>query len=358
MKHLSATIIFALACLSAATGAELEPVASDQHSALTREREAIRNAASRFITELRKERVEGLPTVEQMRRLSPLVMPELTYLIERARGYREEQVRKYPDEKPYWIEGDLFSSSFEGVTSWQLGEIFSAPTVDATVQVKQTYTEPGREPVIWTDTLFFKQNDGRWRLNDIRMDAKWEFKSGPSLRGILPGGERAEQDHDSLDERWHVAFTRKDDDVTRITIEPKDQSAPPAVLFGGDGETCPMPTWVVWNPECDKLAVRLGDGPRFTRTLIFRLAANGWQPVKMPEFYPEEKATMISNGFAERDSLIDADHWHDAHTLVVQYFGSYSNDDDGDGYFKNISIRIDTGGGAEVVGAVDAPNIE
>jgi len=82
-----------------------------------------------------------------------------------------------------------------------------------------------------------------------------------------------------------------------------------------------MPVWVVWGPDGDKLALRLGDSPRFTRTLIFRLVDGAWKPVAMPEFHPREKVTLQGHGFEERDRLVDAEHWQDAGTLVVKYFG-------------------------------------
>jgi hypothetical protein len=267
--------------------------------------------------------------------------------------------RRHPDDKPYWIEGDLFSSSFEGVTSWELGEVFSAPTVDATVRVKRTYELPNEKPVSWTDTLVFKKRGQHWLLDDIHMGGEWDFKSGSSLRSILPGGGKDYQDHPSLDERWFVRFSRDGDEVTRVTIEPIDKSSGPITLYGHKtDESCPMPTWVVWGPNGDMIALRLGDGPRFTRTLIFRLVGSTWKPVAMPEFYPKEKKTMASNGFEERDCLIDAEHWQDASTLVLKYFSSFDKGDEGDGYHKFVSVRIDSEGKARVIAAVDVPTDE
>ncbi len=326
---------------------------------LAAERDAIRAAAAAFCAELRREPIRGLPDDAQLQRLSPHLTPEIVSLFQRARVLQQESIRKHPDEKPYWIEGDLFSSLFEGVTSWELGEVFSAPTVDATVKVRQTYTEPGQEPVTWTDTLVFKQRDRRWLLDNILMGGDWAFKSGSSLRGILPGGGREHENHPSLDERWNVQFTRDGEEVTRVTIQHADKSSEPVTLFGHENDDpCPMPAWIVWGPDCDKIALRLGDGPRFTRTLIFRLDGGAWKPVAMPEFYPKEKATMLSHGFRERDRLVDAEHWQDAGTLVVKYFGSFEKEDEGDGWHQFISVRVDANGKAVVTGSVDVPGEE
>ncbi len=354
MKPLPSILALALIIQTVAHAAE--PTLAEETAARARESEAIQKAATVFSTELRKERVEGIPTVEQMKRLAPLMTPELGDAIERARFIQQEQQRTEPDEKPDWIEGDLFSSSFEGVTEWKLGEIVIGPY--ATAKVAQTYRDPGQEPVTWTDRLVFRERDQRWLLDDVLMGGEWEFKSGSSLRAALPGGEKVAADHESPDGLWHVAFTRDGEETTLITIAPADKSAPPKVLFGDGGETCLMPCWALWSPEGDLLALRLGDGPRFARTLIYRLAEGKWQPVEMPVFFPEEKKALAENQFTERDSLVDAEYWQDANTLVVMYFASYSNGDDGDGYHKLVSVWIGTGGKATVVDAVDAPSME
>ena len=354
MKSIRLFLVLTLVLRTATSGAE--PTLAEETAARGREREAIRKAAAEFSNELRKERVEGIPTVEQMKRLAPLMTPELCDLIERARRIQREQQRTEPDEKPDWIEGDLFSSSYEGVTGWELGEVLIGPY--ATARVKQTCHLEGQEPITWTDRLVFREREQRWLLDDVLMGGKWVFKSGESLRAGLPGGGKLATDHESPDRRWHLAFTREGEEVTRVTLAPVDRSAPPVVLFGEGGETCPMPCWVVWSPDGDMLALRLGDGPRFARTLIYRLAEGTWQPVEMPLFFPEEKKILAENGFGERDSLIDAEYWHDAKTLVVMYFASYSKGDEGDGYHMLVSVRIGAGGKASVVGAVDAPTRE
>lgn len=345
-----------IALTLALESASAQPPATDEKPSLAQQQAAIRAAAIAFSTELRREPTYGLPTDAQLQRLSAHLTPELHDLIKIARSIQQEQIRKHPDEKPYWIEDDLFSSLSEGVTSWELGDVFNAPTGDATVEVKQTYTEPNQKPLTWTDTLVFKQRGQRWLLDDVRMGGDWLSEHDYSLRRSLPGGHKELQDHDSLNERWRIAFTREDERVTRVTIQPKDRSSKPMTLFGGgEFDACIMPTWIVWSPNDDKFALRLGDGHRYTRTLIFRLVGKAWKSVPMPEFYPKEKKAMLSHGFRERYCLIDAEHWQDADTLVVRYFGSFENGDDGDGYSKFISVRIDAKGNSEVIGAVDVP---
>jgi hypothetical protein len=358
MKTPILVLILAAPFLCADAGAA-SPALAEETAARAAERAALLSAAERFCTELRKEPVYGIPSEGQMRRLGPLVTPELRTIFERASVLQEEQIRNYPDEKPRWIEGDLFSSSFEGATSWELGEAFHAPSAEATVKVNLRYSESNEDIVSWTDTFVFRNGEGAWLLDDIRMGGEWAFKSGDSLRGMLPGGGKDDGDHFSLDERWRVAFERDGDEVVCVTVCPAGFAEPATVLFGGEGdESCPMPTWVVWSPEEDRIALRLGDGPRFTRTLVFRLEKDRWVSVPMPEFFPEERRALEENGFRERDRLIDAERWHDANTLVVKYFGLFEKGEEGDGYHREVHLRVDPEGNAAVVGWNDVSDEE
>lgn len=148
--------------------------------------EPIRKAAVTFYGELRKERIEGLPNQSQLQRLAPLITPELHALLVRAAAEQARQMKEHPDDKPDWIEGDLFGSLFEGIKDWALGEVKSPAGGDgATVEVKLRYTEPGQAPVEWSDTLVWTNRDGKWLLDDIRMGGKWAFGGGGTLRQRL-----------------------------------------------------------------------------------------------------------------------------------------------------------------------------
>lgn len=316
---------------------------------------AVRDAAKKFYTELRSEVIQGLPDDGQFKRLEPLITPELASLFRRAHAIQKKQMKEHPDDKPHWIEGDLFSSSFEGVTKWEIGSAFSAPESYGTVKVNLTSAEAGQKPVTWTDVLLFKEREGRWLLDDIRMGGQWAFKSGASLRHILPGGGRDGDDHESLDERWKVSFKRDGDTVTQVTITAATGGSKPQILFGGNGEKSLAPAWIIWSPDSNLVALSVGDDDKHTRTFIHRLVGDTWQPVKLPPFYPEERKTCLANGFRQTDDLTNAEHWRDAGTLVVWHFSSFTNGSDSDGWSRHLSVRVDDKGGASVVEALDTP---
>jgi hypothetical protein len=134
-----------------------------------------------------KLRVSGLPGEEQMKTFSPLLTPELAGLIAAARAEQEEFRKKNPDEKPPWIEGALFSSLFEGVSAYRLGE----PVVGddrASIPVYWEYTGDGQTSR-WIDVVSLVRAGDTWKVADIFFCAPWDFRPGPTLRALLSGRE-------------------------------------------------------------------------------------------------------------------------------------------------------------------------
>lgn len=321
---------------------------------------ALRAAAIAFCTELRQESISGIPTAEQWDHgLGSLVTPELRSIFDWALHWQQEQIKKFPDEKPDWIEGDLFGSYYEGVTSWDVGEVEMTPGADPTVRIHNTYSAQGGDPVTWFDTLVFKLRDGKWLIDDIRMGTDWDYATGVSLRSGLPGGIHEFEDHESLDGRWRVTFTRYGDVVTRIEIAPADGSDPPVTLFGENNETCPLPTYVVWSPGCEMVSISLGEGIRYRRSLVYRWIDAEWRLVDGLESFPEKKHAWIDAGLHERNNTVESIYWQDAKTVVLHYFGIYVKQDGSDEsgiYSELLSVRIDAEGRVSVTETVESPD--
>lgn len=127
--------------------------------------------------------VSGLPSPAQMKEYSPLLSAEIIRLIEQARNEQQVFARQNPGEKPPWIEGALFSSLFEGVSDFRLGDgVTSGDKVSAPVYWR--YAADGQVSE-WIDVLVLENRDGRWKVCDIFFCAPWDFRPGPSLRAHL-----------------------------------------------------------------------------------------------------------------------------------------------------------------------------
>ena len=143
--------------------------------------------AKTFFDAYVKFHVSGLPSEEQMKTFGPLLVPEIVTLLGAARAEQVEFQKKHPDEKPPWIEGALFSSLFEGVTAYRLGEPLESAD-KASIPVYWEYTEGG-ETSRWIDVVTLARSGETWKVSDIFFCAPWDFRPGASLKAELTAKE-------------------------------------------------------------------------------------------------------------------------------------------------------------------------
>jgi hypothetical protein len=130
----------------------------------------------RSYAKLRAGGLTGIPNEAQLAQLAPLITPELRDLFGVALREQKRCEDKFPDDKPPWIEGDIFSSSFEGFTSYKAAA--SRPRGQGRqVTVSFVYAE-GKTRVKWTDALVLKNEGGRWLVDDLIHRAHFAFSSG------------------------------------------------------------------------------------------------------------------------------------------------------------------------------------
>src|SRR5215210_3975353 len=74
----------------------------------------------RFYTAYIAAKPAGLPDGEDLERLKPHLSERLYALIVDALEYRDEMTRRHPDEKPPFVDGDHFTSVFEGPRAFKV----------------------------------------------------------------------------------------------------------------------------------------------------------------------------------------------------------------------------------------------
>lgn len=143
---------------------------------------AVRELARKFYELYLQLEVRGLPDDSQLAQLLPLLDDDLRGLLEKAKTEQEEAIRKSPDEKPPWSEGDLFSSLFEGAGSFELGEeTIGGNRAEIPILLKYTETNPGVE---WSDLLMLERESDGWKVSDILFKGEWAFKSASLKSGL------------------------------------------------------------------------------------------------------------------------------------------------------------------------------
>lgn len=146
------------------------------------------DVAAGFYTQVRRPPVFGLPSAEACLRLRPYCTEALAAALETARSRQAAFRQAHPGEKPPWVDGDLFSSLFEGPQAFRVGE--ARVLADrAEVPVHCLHGE-GAGATRWTDVLILRHTADGWRVDDLRYGGEWDF----ALRGSLRQGLAADVD--------------------------------------------------------------------------------------------------------------------------------------------------------------------
>ena len=104
------------------------------------------------------------------------ITADLRRLLAAAKREQGRCAKAFPGDKPPWIEGDLFSSSFEGFTSFRAGPSRGRDR-DRAVTMRLLYVS-GKDRVQWSDELVLRNEAGRWRVDDIYYRGNFAFTSG------------------------------------------------------------------------------------------------------------------------------------------------------------------------------------
>ncbi len=128
---------------------------------------------------------DGIPDARGRAKYAPTISPSLEKLL--AEGERaEDAFAKANKESPPLLEGDLFTSNFEGATAHRIG---ACDAKLKTCKVDLTYDDrsqnPKDKPITWTDTVHLVATQSGWRVDDIGYGATWAFGNKGRMRDTL-----------------------------------------------------------------------------------------------------------------------------------------------------------------------------
>src|SRR5581483_5367536 len=108
----------------------------------------------------------GLPDPAAAARLKPLLSARLAGLLDMAAAAQRRFSARNPKAPPL-LEGDLFSSQFEGFTAYRIGSCAIA-NATARCPVNLTYQPAGDgKPVNWSDAVLLAKSAAGWKVDDI-----------------------------------------------------------------------------------------------------------------------------------------------------------------------------------------------
>ncbi len=131
-------------------------------------------AVRAFYTAYQQAPFTGLPTAEEWGRVSPHFSASLSGLITTAQGLQARCQADHPNDKPPWIEGDMFSSNFEGWSRFSVLGVRDSALGTREVEVEFEYVEGG-SAAKWSDRVWVVEERGRWVIDQVH----YERVAGP-----------------------------------------------------------------------------------------------------------------------------------------------------------------------------------
>jgi hypothetical protein len=132
----------------------------------------------------------GIPDATARVRFQPVLSPRLNKQMADAARAQARLTAKVKNAVPPMLEGDIFSSLYEGATAWKVGACQqSAQAARCTVAL--TYAERGAagqkapKPANWTDTVLLAQTPQGWKVDDVIYDAGFAFGNTGRLSSML-----------------------------------------------------------------------------------------------------------------------------------------------------------------------------
>jgi hypothetical protein len=116
---------------------------------------------------------DGIPDAAGRAKYAPFISAALDKLL--ADGNAAEiKFNKANKDSPPLIEGDLFTSMFEGATSYKVG-VCKVSGAQASCAVNLVYDDKKDAPTRWTDTVYLTKAKADWRVDDIGYGGSWEY---------------------------------------------------------------------------------------------------------------------------------------------------------------------------------------
>lgn len=134
-----------------------------------------------------KLKTRGIPQAKDLAEYKPYITPELAALLKSA---DEAEIKYKADTKgevPPLVEGDIFTSLFEGADSFKIlscevkGDKASCP-----VEFKNTNPGDGKT-FTWKDSAVLEKGKSGWLVSDVEYKGDWDFAVKGNMTGMLKG---------------------------------------------------------------------------------------------------------------------------------------------------------------------------
>jgi len=130
----------------------------------------------------------GIPDATGRLRYTPVLSPRLNKQLTDAAAAQARLTAKVKNAVPPMLEGDIFSSLFEGATSWKVGACQGdAKAARCTVALSYVPAQSAKppKPANWNDTVIVTSTPQGWKVDDVVYDAGFPFGNTGRLSDML-----------------------------------------------------------------------------------------------------------------------------------------------------------------------------
>ncbi|HKQ11433.1 MAG TPA: hypothetical protein VJS85_09600 [Rhizomicrobium sp.] len=130
----------------------------------------------------------GIPDATGRVRYAPVLSSRLNKQLAAAAGAQARLTAKVKNAVPPMLEGDIFSSLFEGATAWKVGACQgNAKTARCPVALSYAPgpSQKAPKPANWSDTILLENTPQGWKVDDVIYDAGFAFGNTGRLSSML-----------------------------------------------------------------------------------------------------------------------------------------------------------------------------
>lgn len=134
---------------------------------------------------------DGIPDAKARTMYEPFISPSLDKLLVDGDAAEAHFAKVTKNMSPPLIEGDLFTSNFEGATTLRVGTCtISGNAAHCAVNFSYSGGRKDEKPANWTDTVYLVRTKNGWRVDDIAYGATWAFGNKGRLKDVLASAIR------------------------------------------------------------------------------------------------------------------------------------------------------------------------
>lgn len=127
----------------------------------------------------------GIPDASKLAKLSPYLTPGLVSLLTEADVTEQKYKEETKGEVPPLVEGDIFTSLFEGADAFLVGKCEEKDNTAECV-VGFSNTNPGDGKTFkWKDAVVLEKDESGWLISDVNYKGDWDFAVKGTLTGML-----------------------------------------------------------------------------------------------------------------------------------------------------------------------------